>query len=296
MAAKKIAFIGLGIMGLPMAVHLVRAGHTVTGVNRSPARVDALVAEGGLRGGGVAEAVSDADAVITMLPDSPDVDQVLRGEGGVYDHAKPGTLVIDMSTIRPDVARDLAEAGAERGLRVLDAPVSGGEAGAVEAKLSIMVGGTAEDFEAARPLFDILGTTPVLVGPSGSGQTVKAANQLIVAGNIQLLAEALVFLEAHGVDTESGLEVLGGGLAGSTVLQRKGRAMRERDFAPGFRIALHDKDMRIITDSATAAGVAIPLGSQVAQYVAALKNQGHGGLDHSALLKIVEQLSGRDDS
>ncbi|MFD6950577.1 MULTISPECIES: 2-hydroxy-3-oxopropionate reductase [unclassified Nocardiopsis] len=293
MPIKKIAFIGLGIMGLPMAVNLVRAGYTVTGHNLSEDRVDALVAEGGLRGGSIAGAVADADAVITMVPDSPDVQEAMLGEGGVYDNAKPGTLVIDMSTIRPDVAREVAEAGTARGLRVLDAPVSGGEAGAVEAKLSIMVGGDQDDFEAARPVFDVLGTTPVLVGPSGSGQTVKAANQLIVAGNIQLLAEALVFLEAHGVDTESGLEVLGGGLAGSTVLQRKGRAMRERDFAPGFRIALHDKDMRIVTDSAHAAGVAIPLGAQVAQYVAALKNQGHGSLDHSALLKIVEQLSGR---
>ena len=293
MSAQRIAFIGLGIMGLPMAVNLVRAGHTVTGHNRSSHKVDALVAEGGLRGGGVAETVADADVVITMLPDSPDVESVLTGAGGVYDHAKPGALVIDMSTIRPDVARAVAAAGAERGLRVLDAPVSGGEAGAIEAKLSIMVGGSQEDFDAARPVFEVLGTTPVLVGPSGSGQTVKAANQLIVAGNLQLLAEALVFLEAHGVDTESGLEVLGGGLAGSTVLQRKGKAMRERDFAPGFRIALHDKDMRIITDSASAAGVAIPLGAQVAQYVASLKNQGHGGLDHSALLKVVEELSGR---
>ena len=294
MAIRKIAFIGLGIMGLPMAVNLARAGYTVTGVNKGRDREDALVAEGGLRAESIAEAVADADAVITMVPDSPDVDQVLRGEGGVYDNAKPGTLVIDMSTIRPDVSRELAAAGAERGFRVLDAPVSGGEPGAVEAKLSIMVGGSQEDFDAARPVFDVLGTTPVLVGPHGSGQTVKAANQLIVAGNIQLLAEALVFLEAHNVGTEAGLEVLGGGLAGSTVLQRKGKAMRERDFAPGFRIALHDKDMRIITDSATAAGVAIPLGSQVAQYVAALKNQGHGGLDHSALLKVVLELSGRE--
>ncbi|NKY97576.1 2-hydroxy-3-oxopropionate reductase [Nocardiopsis alborubida] len=295
MPVKKIAFIGLGIMGLPMAVNLVRAGYTVTGHNLTPERVDALVAEGGLRGGSVAGAVADADAVITMVPDSPDVEELMLGQGGVFESVKPGTLVIDMSTIRPDVSRSVAAAGAERGLRVLDAPVSGGEAGAVEAKLSIMVGGAAEDFEAARPLFDVLGTTPVLVGPSGSGQTVKAANQLIVAGNLQLLAEALVFLEAHGVDTESGLEVLGGGLAGSTVLQRKGAAMRARDFAPGFRIALHDKDMRIVTDSARAAGVAIPLGSQVAQYVGALKHQGHGGLDHSALLKIVEQLSDRSD-
>ena len=294
MSIRKVAFIGLGIMGLPMAVNLVRAGYTVTGHNLTPERVDALVAEGGLRGGGVAGAVADADAVITLVPDSPDVEALLLGEGGVFENAKPGTLIIDMSTIRPDVSRSVAEAGAERGFRVLDAPVSGGEAGAIEAKLSIMVGGSQEDFEAARPLFDVLGTTPVLVGPNGAGQTVKAANQLIVAGNIQLLAEALVFLEAHGVDTEAGLEVLGGGLAGSTVLQRKGRAMRERDFAPGFRIALHDKDMRIVTDSAHAAGVVIPLGSQVAQYVAALKQQGHGGLDHSALLKIVEQLSGRE--
>ncbi|ASU57359.1 MULTISPECIES: 2-hydroxy-3-oxopropionate reductase [Nocardiopsis] len=295
MPVRKIAFIGLGIMGLPMAVNLVRAGYTVTGHNRSPERVDALVAEGGLRGGSVAGAVADADAVITMVPDSPDVEELMFGRGGVFESVKPGTLVIDMSTIRPDVSRAVAEAGAERGLRVLDAPVSGGEAGAIEAKLSIMVGGAEEDFEAARPLFDVLGTTPVLVGPNGSGQTVKAANQLIVAGNIQLLAEALVFLEAHGVDTESGLEVLGGGLAGSTVLQRKGAAMRKRDFTPGFRIALHDKDMRIVTDSARAAGVAIPLGSQVAQYVGALKHQGHGGLDHSALLKIVEQLSDRSE-
>ncbi|ADH66167.1 MULTISPECIES: 2-hydroxy-3-oxopropionate reductase [Nocardiopsis] len=295
MPVRKIAFIGLGIMGLPMAVNLVRAGYTVTGHNRSPERVDALVAEGGLRGGSVAGAVADADAVITMVPDSPDVEELMLGRGGVFENVKPGTLLIDMSTIRPDVSRAVAEAGAERGLRVLDAPVSGGEAGAIEAKLSIMVGGAEEDFEAARPLFDVLGTTPVLVGPNGSGQTVKAANQLIVAGNIQLLAEALVFLEAHGVDTESGLEVLGGGLAGSTVLQRKGAAMRKRDFTPGFRIALHDKDMRIVTDSARAAGVAIPLGSQVAQYVGALKHQGHGGLDHSALLKIVEQLSDRSE-
>ncbi|MDT0327401.1 2-hydroxy-3-oxopropionate reductase [Nocardiopsis lambiniae] len=293
MSIRKVAFIGLGIMGLPMAVNLARAGYTVTGHNLSPERVDALVAEGGLRGGSVAGAVADADAVITMVPDSPDVEALLLGADGVFEHARPGTLVIDMSTIRPDVSRAVAAAGTERGFRVLDAPVSGGEAGAVEAALSIMVGGSREDFDAARPLFDVLGTTPVLVGPHGSGQTVKAANQLIVAGNIQLLAEALVFLEAHGVDTEAGLEVLGGGLAGSTVLQRKGAAMRERDFAPGFRIALHDKDMRIVTDSARAAGVAIPLGAQVAQYVAALARQGHGGLDHSALLKIVEGLSGR---
>ena len=294
MALKKVAFIGLGTMGMPMAINLVRAGFTVTGHNRSPHRVDTFVTEGGLRGETIAKATSAADVVITMLPDSPDVEAVLLGEEGVFAHARPGTLVIDMSTIRPDTARGVAVAGDERGLRVLDAPVSGGRTGAIDATLSIMVGGSDGDFDAARPVLDALGSTPVLVGPSGAGQTVKAANQLMAAGHLQLLAEALVFLEAHDVNTGPAFEVLGAGLAGSAILRRKGPGMRERDFEPSFRAALHDKDMRIVTDSAREVGVAIPVGAQVAQLLAALKNQGDGGLDHSALLKLVEQLSGRD--
>jgi 2-hydroxy-3-oxopropionate reductase len=297
--STRIAFIGLGIMGGPMAANLVKAGFEVTGYNRSPARVEQLVAAGGRRASGIAEAVRDADVVATMVPDSPDVRAVLTGEGlagqgGVFEHAPAGALVIDFSTIRPDVAAELAAEGAERGFRVLDAPVSGGEQGAIEGVLSIMVGGDAAAFEAARPVFDAVGKTVVHVGPAGSGQTVKAANQLIVAGNIELLAEAIVFLEAHGVDTEAGLRVLGGGLAGSTVLQRKGTSMLARDFTPGFRIALHDKDMGIVTAAAREAGLVIPLGALVAQLVCSLKAQGDGGLDHSALLKLVTQLSGRD--
>ncbi|MFC3995499.1 2-hydroxy-3-oxopropionate reductase [Nocardiopsis sediminis] len=289
--ARTIAFIGLGIMGLPMAANLVTAGHRVTGYDLNPQSAEKLAANGGRAAGSIAEAVDGADTVITMVPDSPDVEAALLGPDGVFAHAAPGALVIDMSTIRPDVARAVAADGTRQGFRVLDAPVSGGEAGAIEAKLSIMVGGDAEVFADAKPVFDVLGTTPVHVGPSGAGQTVKAANQLIVAGNIQLVAEALVFLEAHGVDTEAGLKVLNGGLAGSTVLTRKGDSMRARDFAPGFRIALHDKDMKIVTTAAREAGVAIPLGALVAQFVGALKAQGHGGLDHSALLKIVLELS-----
>jgi len=297
--STRIAFIGLGIMGAPMAANLVKAGFEVTGYNRSPARVEQLAAAGGRAASGIAEAVRDADVVATMVPDSPDVRAVLTGagpagEGGVFEHARAGTLVIDFSTIRPDVAAALAAEGTEHGFRVLDAPVSGGEQGAIEGVLSIMVGGAAADFEAARPVFDAVGQTVVHVGPAGSGQTVKAANQLIVAGNIELLAEAIVFLEAHGVDTEAGLRVLGGGLAGSTVLQRKGAGMLARDFTPGFRIALHDKDMGIVTAAAREAGVVIPLGALVAQLVCSLKAQGDGGLDHSALLKLVTQLSGRD--
>jgi 2-hydroxy-3-oxopropionate reductase len=176
---------------------------------------------------------------------------------------------------------------------VLDAPVSGGEAGAVEGTLSIMVGGSAEDFADARPVLDAVGKTIVHVGPAGSGQTVKAANQLIVAGNIQLLAEAVVFLDAYGVDMRSALEVLGGGLAGSTVLARKGDNMLAGEFKPGFRLALHHKDMGIVTSAAREAGVTIPLGAVVAQLVAAMVARGDGGLDHSGLLKLTQELSGR---
>ena len=287
-----VAFIGLGIMGGPMAANLVKAGFEVTGYNRSPEKVAALVDAGGRGADSVAEAVRDADVIITMVPDSPDVEAVTGGDDGVFASAKAGALYVDMSTIRPDVAVRVAEAGRQAGLRVLDAPVSGGEAGAIEASLSIMVGGEPADFEDARPVLEAVGKTIVHVGPAGSGQTVKAANQLIVAVNIEVLAEAVVFLEAYGVDTKAALEVLGGGLAGSTVLNRKGPNMLAREFKPGFRLALHHKDLGIVTSAAREAGVAIPLGAVVAQLVGALVARGDGGLDHSGLLKLVTELSG----
>ncbi len=289
-----VGFIGLGIMGGPMAANLVKAGFDVAGHNRSPEKVEALVEAGGRGAASVAEAVRGADVVITMVPDSPDVEEVTGGDDGIFANAEPGALYLDMSSIRPDVAVRVAQAGRAAGLRVLDAPVSGGEVGAIEANLSIMVGGEADDFAAARPVLDAVGKTIVHVGPAGSGQTVKAANQLIVAGNIELVAEAIVFLEAHGVDTGAALEVLGGGLAGSTVLARKGAAMLAREFAPGFRLALHHKDLGIVQTAARDAGVVIPLGAVVSQLVAALVARGDGGLDHSGLLRLVEQLSGRD--
>ena len=291
-----IAFIGLGIMGEPMATHLVNAGHTVVGANHGPEALQRLVEHGGKSASNTAEAVADAEVVITMVPDSPDVEGIAYGDDGIYANAKPGTLHIDCSSIRPDVARQLADAGTQHGIRVVDAPVSGGQAGAVEAALSIMVGGNESDVALARPLLEKMGTTVVHVGPAGSGQTVKAANQLIVAGHLALLAEAIVFLEAHGVDMEAALEVLGGGLAGSTVLDRKAPGMLQRSFDPGFRIDLHHKDLGIVTSSARAAGVAIPLGAHVAQLMGSLRAQGHGNLDHSALLLLVEQLSGRSTS
>jgi 2-hydroxy-3-oxopropionate reductase len=287
-----IAFLGLGIMGAPMAVHLVDAGHTVIGFNRSPAAVERLVAAGGQGADSVAEAIRGAEVIITMVPDSPDVEGLALGEDGIYAHAPRGAIHIDMSTIRPDVATRLAEAGRQAGLRVLDAPVSGGETGAVEAKLSIMVGAEPGDFAAARPILEVLGSTVVLVGPPGSGQTVKAANQLIVAGTLQVVAEAIVFLRAHQVDMEAAVAVLAGGLAGSAVLDRKAAGMLAGKFAPGFRVDLHHKDLGIALDAARAKGVAIPLGALTAQLIGALRAQGDGDLDHSALLREVERLSG----
>ncbi|MDQ2740547.1 MAG: NAD-binding protein, partial [Actinomycetota bacterium] len=227
------------------------------------------------------------------VPDSPDVREVLAGDGGVLASGKSGALIIDFSSIRPDVTTELATMAQEHGFRILDAPVSGGEAGAKNAALSIMVGGAPQDYQAALPVLEAVGKTIVHVGPTGAGQTVKAANQLIVAVNIQVLAEAVVFLEAYGVDTEAALKVLGGGLAGSKVLDQKSQNMLTRSFDPGFRIGLHHKDLGIVTSAAREAGVVIPLGALVAQLMASAVANGDGGLDHSGLLRGVERLSGR---
>jgi 2-hydroxy-3-oxopropionate reductase len=288
-----IAFIGLGIMGGPMSRHLIKAGHTVIGFNRSAGPVERLVTAGGKGATSVAEAVGEADVTITMVPDSPDVENLALGEGGIYANARQGSIHIDMSSIRPDVAARLAEAGRAAGVRVMDAPVSGGEIGAIEGTLSIMVGADRGDFEEVKPILETMGTTVVLVGPPGSGQTVKAANQLIVAGTLELVAEAIVFLRAYGVDTEAAVAVLSGGLAGSRVLERKAGTMLAGTFEPGFRIDLHHKDMGIVTAAARERDVAIPLGALTAQLVGAVRAQGDGDLDHSALLRGVERLSGR---
>jgi 2-hydroxy-3-oxopropionate reductase len=227
-----------------------------------------------------------------MVPDSPDVEGLALGPDGIYAAAGTGAIHVDMSTIRPDVAGRLFAAGREAGIRVLDAPVSGGEAGAKDGTLSIMVGAEEADFASVRPILEVMGATVVRVGPPGSGQTVKAANQLIVAGTLELVAEALVFLRASGVDPASAVPVLAGGLAGSAVLDRKGPAMVAGDFTPGFRVDLHHKDLGIVVEAARERGVAIPLGAVVAQLIGALRAQGDGGLDHSALLRGVQRLSG----
>ncbi|MDP9432373.1 MAG: 2-hydroxy-3-oxopropionate reductase [Actinomycetota bacterium] len=291
-----IAFIGLGIMGAPMAANLLKAGFPVTGFDVSEERLSQLEQQGGKRAASVAEAVREADTIITMVPDSPQVEQVALGEDGILANAKSGALYIDMSSIAPATAQKVAAEGKERGIRVLDAPVSGGEAGAIEGNLSIMVGGDADDFAAAVEVFDVVGATFAHVGPAGSGQTVKAANQLIVATTIEVVAEALVFLEAYNVDTLAAVKVLAGGLAGNRILERKAAGMLAREFKPGFRIDLHHKDMGIVQNAAREVGVVLPLGAIVGQLMASMRAQGHGGLDHTGLLKLVEQLSGRSSS
>jgi 2-hydroxy-3-oxopropionate reductase len=293
---SSIAFIGLGTMGSPMACHLARAGHCVVGYNRSPQRGAALREAGGSTADSIEQAVQGADVVAVMVTDTPDVERVLLGPNGVFAHAQSGTLVIDFSSIRPDVSAELATEGHQRGLRVIDAPVSGGEPGAKGATLSIMVGARDDDFASAKPILDVVGKTVVHVGPNGAGQTVKAANQLIVAGNIALLAEALTFLRAYRVDMDAAVTVLAGGLAGSAVLNQKAVKMLQRDFNPGFRIELHHKDLGIVSAAAREVGVVTPLGSVAAELMASAKANDEGALDHSALLLTIERLSGRSHS
>jgi len=291
--SQKIGFVGLGIMGLPMATNLVKAGYDVTGYDLVPASLEKFKANGGKVAGSIAEAIEGVEVVITMLPADPHVLAANLGEGGIFETIKPGTLLIDFSTIKPETSQKVAKTGAEQGVRVLDAPVSGGEKGAIDAVLSIMVGGAAEDFEAAKAIFDAVGKVSALVGPHGAGQVVKAANQLVVGGTYGLVAEAIVLMEAAGVDAKAGLDMLAGGLAGSRILEIKRESMLARNFTPGFRIDLHHKDMGIILDAARQNEVALPFGNLVAALIQAARAQGLGDKDHSALLAVIENLSGR---
>ncbi|MET9490809.1 NAD(P)-binding domain-containing protein [Nocardia sp. NPDC006630] len=287
---SKIGFVGLGIMGGPMAGHLVKAGHDVTGFDLSPTGLEKLKAAGGATAGSAAEAVRDKDIVITMLPQDEHVEAVFAD---ILEHAAPGTLYIDFSSITPKTSIRTASEGAKKQLRVLDAPVSGGEPGAINAALSIMVGGAEADFDTALPIFETVGKTIALVGPNGAGQVVKAANQLVVGGTYALVAEAILLMEGLGADAAAGLDVLAGGLAGSKILELKRKSMLERSFQPGFRIDLHHKDMGIILQAARQAEISIPMGALTAQLIAAARAMGHGSLDHSALLLVAEALAGK---
>ncbi|GAA5196124.1 2-hydroxy-3-oxopropionate reductase [Rugosimonospora acidiphila] len=286
-----VGFIGLGIMGRPMAVNLVKAGFDVIGYSRRPESAGDLVAAGGRAAGSIAEVAAAAEVVVLMVPDSPDVEQVVLGADGLLAHARAGQLLIDMSTVTPQTETAVAKAAAAKGVRTLDAPVSGGEKGAIDGTLSIMVGGAAEDFATARPVFEAVGKTIEHVGPTGAGQIVKAANQLLVGGIIELVSEALLLVEASGVDPDAAVRVLAGGLAGNRVLDLKAANMLARQFQPGFRIDLHHKDLGIVLAAARDAGLSLPVTAVVAQLFVAARAQGLGSLDHSGLLKVVEGLS-----
>jgi 2-hydroxy-3-oxopropionate reductase len=291
MANDRVGFVGLGVMGKPMARNLIKAGHELVLHSRTRASVDEVADEGGTAASSPREVAEQADTVILMLPDSPQVRDVLDGDDGLLAGARSGSLVVDMSTISPVVTREIAEECGARGIGWVDAPVSGGDVGAREATLSIMAGGSEEDFARAQPLFEALGKTIVHVGPVGAGQVVKACNQVVVALTIEAVSEALVLGSRAGVDPATIIEVLSGGLAANKVMELRGRNLLEHDFTPGFRIDLHHKDLGIALATAREYGVALPNTAAVDQMLQALRSNGRGDRDHSALLTHIEDLA-----
>jgi 2-hydroxy-3-oxopropionate reductase len=292
--AERVGFIGLGIMGMPMAHNLMEAGYELTVHNRSPEKAEELGKEGATVAASPREVAEKSDVVITMLPDSPQVREVVADENGVLEGISEGALLIDMSTISPVVTEELAEAVKEKGASMLDAPVSGGDVGAIEGTLSIMVGGEEADFERAKPLFEAMGKTITHVGPVGAGQVTKAANQVVVALTIEAVSEALVLGSAGGVSPEKILDVLSGGLAANKVMEVKREKFLSHKFDPGFRSELHHKDLGIALAAGREYGVVLPVTAIVDQMFNSLMARGRGGWDHSALLTLIEDLAQRE--
>ena len=291
MSNPTIGFIGLGIMGKPMARHLLKAGYPLIVHKRSRAAVDELSKEGALVAASSQEVAERSDVIITMLPDSPDVELVYSGERGIFAGLKSGTLLIDMSSISPVVTRKLATEAETRGCDMLDAPVSGGEAGAINAALSIMIGGKDSAVARAMPIFEKLGKNIVHVGAAGAGQVTKAANQMVVGTTIAIVSEALVLAAKAGVDPAKVRQALLGGFAQSKILEAHGQKMLDRNFKPGFRIRLHEKDMKIALATGSEYGVPLMVTGVVGQMMTAMKGMGNGDLDHAGLVKFVEALA-----
>ena len=282
-----VAFIGLGIMGRPMAGHLVAAGHSLFLYDIGSVAED-LVAQGATAVASAAEAARRADVIITMVPDTPHVEAALFGPGGVAEGLSPGKIVVDMSSISPIATKGFAERINALGCDYLDAPVSGGEVGAKAASLTIMVGGPQAAFDQVRPLFEAMGKNVTLVGGNGDGQTTKVANQIIVALTIEAVAEALLFAAKAGADPARVRQALMGGFAASRILEVHGERMIQRNFAPGFRIALHQKDLALALDGARALSVPLPNTAATQQLLHAAIAQGGAAWDHSAILKVLE--------
>jgi 2-hydroxy-3-oxopropionate reductase len=290
--AQVIGFIGLGIMGRPMARNLIKAGHTLVVHSRSRGPVEEIVKAGATAAGSPKDVAAQSDVLITMLPNSPEVEQVALGPGGIVEGARRGLIYADMSTISPIVSKKVGEALAAKGVTMLDAPVSGGEKGAIDGALSIMVGGDKAVFDRILPIFQAMGKTITRLGPLGFGGFTKLANQIIVAVNLTALAEALTLGKKAGLDRELLLTALAGGLAGSKCLDQKKPNYLANTYNPGFKIDLHYKDLGLIMESARALGVPLPTTAVVQELFSALRVKGRGGLDHSGVITLLEDLAG----
>lgn len=289
---EKIGFIGLGIMGKPMAKNLIKAGYPLVVHNRSQGAVEELIGEGATSAASPREVAELSDLVITMLPDSPDVEQVVLGEAGVVEGIRPGALFVDMSTIAPATTEKIYKILKEKGVESLDAPVSGGEVGAKKGTLSIMVGGQEDAFKRALPVFEVVGANMVHIGKPGAGQITKACNQIVVAVTIQAVAEAMTLAKKAGIDQEKVREALLGGFAQSRIMDLHGKRAIDHNFQPGFKVKLHRKDLGIALQTARELSLPLFTTAQVAQFMDALLAMGKGDLDHSALILLLEQLAG----
>jgi 2-hydroxy-3-oxopropionate reductase len=288
---SKIGFVGLGIMGKPMARNLMKAGHSLVGFDITPGAREAFEADGGAWAGSAKDAAAASEIVITMLPDGPQVEEVVLGPGGVLEGAHAGLTVVDMSSISPIAAQKVGAACAAKGVEFLDAPVSGGEPKAVDGTLAVMVGGDKAVFDKMEPVLKAMASSVTLTGPVGAGNMTKLANQIIVACNIAAMGEALVLSTKAGLDPQVVVDAIKGGLAGSTVMNMKAPMVIARNFKPGFRITLHQKDLRNALNAAEAMKVSLPITSLVQQELMALMNDGKGDCDHSAITNFTEALA-----
>ena len=287
----KVGFIGLGLMGRPMAQHLADAGHALHLWARRSAALEPFVATRAHIHASAAEVAGHAEVVFTMVADGPDVEAVILGKHGVVEGAAPGLIVVDMSTIAPAVAQSIATRLAERDIEFVDAPVSGGEVGAINASLTIMAGGKAEIFEKIRPLLESMGKSVNLIGASGAGQVAKACNQILTGVGVAAVAEAMNFARKSGVDPAKVRESLLGGFACSRILENHGQRMLDRNFKPGFKAWMHQKDLRIVLEEAHRLGMAVPAAAATAQLFNSMVETGMGEEDSIAVLKLLEKMS-----